>query len=117
MKAAAFDYYKARDLDDVCRALAEPMDGGETKIIAGGQTLVPLMAMRLARPARLIDVNDIEALKGISIDGEALVIGAGTRQRGSQIHTASRTSIPHVPMASAAIVAPNHAPSGRSLPR
>ena len=81
MKPAAFNYLKAHSVEEVCRILADPGDGGERKIIAGGQTLVPLMAMRLARPALLIDINDIEALQGIRVDSEKLVIGAGTRQR------------------------------------
>ena len=65
MKAAAFDYVKATSLDEVCRVLAASGDGAEPKIIAGGQTLVPLMAMRLARPTLLVDINGIEALKRI----------------------------------------------------
>ena len=51
MKAAAFDYVRAADIDEVCRLLANA-GGEERKIIAGGQTLVPLMAMRMARPPR-----------------------------------------------------------------
>ena len=81
MKAAAFDYLKASSLDEVCLVLAAAGDGAEHKIIAGGQTLVPLMAMRLARPSLLVDINDIEALRGVAADGDALVIGAGTSQR------------------------------------
>ena len=79
MKAAAFDYVRAASIDEVCRLLAEAGDE-ERKIIAGGQTLVPLMGMRMARPAMLIDINHIAALKGIRREGDTLVIGAGTRQ-------------------------------------
>jgi len=78
MKAARFDYLRATSIDEACQALAD--GGGEARIIAGGQTLVPLMAMRLARPALLIDINRIAALSGIRRDGEWLVIGACTRQ-------------------------------------
>ncbi len=81
MKAAAFEYRKARSLEEICRVLAAPADGAEHKIIAGGQTLVPLMAMRLARPTLLVDINDVEALQGVAIEGDELVIGAGARQR------------------------------------
>ena len=58
MKAATFDYVRPADVEEVCRLLA---DAGETerKIIAGGQTLVPLMAMRMSRPDMLIDINDV----------------------------------------------------------
>jgi CO/xanthine dehydrogenase FAD-binding subunit len=78
MKAAEFDYARAGSIDEVCRLL----DGarGEGKIIAGGQTLVPLLVMRLARPALVIDINGIEALKGIMFEDAAVSIAAGTRQ-------------------------------------
>ncbi|MEX2455511.1 MAG: FAD binding domain-containing protein [Rhodospirillaceae bacterium] len=79
MKAAAFDYVRATSVEEVCRLLADSGDE-ERKIIAGGQTLVPLMAMRMARPDMLIDINGIETLKGIRREGDILVIGAGTRQ-------------------------------------
>ncbi len=78
MKAAPFDYIRVNTLDEACKALSE--SGEDARIIAGGQTLVPLMAMRLARPSLLIDINDVEELSGISIEGEHLVIKAGTRQ-------------------------------------
>lgn len=80
MKAAEFEYMRAASVAEVCEALANGGDA-ERKIIAGGQTLVPLMAMRLARPAMLIDINDIDELKGIAVKDGALVIGACTRQR------------------------------------
>lgn len=78
MKAAEFDYAHARSLDEVCRLL----DGarGEGKIIAGGQTLVPILVMRLARPTLVIDINGINELKGIASDDDGIVIGAAMRQ-------------------------------------
>jgi len=78
MKAAEFDYARAGSVEEVCRLLAGAQ--GEGKIIAGGQTLVPLLVMRLARPALVIDINRVDALKGLRRDGDALMIGAGTRQ-------------------------------------
>lgn len=80
MKAAAFDYVRAASVDEVCRLLAEAGDE-ERKIIAGGQTLVPLMAMRMARPDMLIDINDVAELSGIRDLGDTVAIGACTRQR------------------------------------
>ena len=80
MKAAAFEYVRARSIDEVCRLLAGSGDS-ERKIIAGGQTLVPLMAMRLARPDMLIDINDLDELDFIRDDGNSITIGAMTRQR------------------------------------
>lgn len=78
MKAAAFEYVRAGSLDEACRLLA---GSGERKIIAGGQTLVPLMAMRLARPDMLVDINDLYELRGIRDRGDAVAVGALTRQR------------------------------------
>ncbi len=80
MKAAAFEYVRVASVEDACRALAAAAGLAEHKIIAGGQTLVPLMAMRLARPALLIDINDVAELQGIARDGSDLVIKACTRQ-------------------------------------
>ncbi len=76
MKAAPFAYRRAESLADACAAL----EADDAMIIAGGQTLVPLMAMRFARPALLIDINDLAELKGIAVDRDRLVIKAGTRQ-------------------------------------
>jgi len=81
MKSAAFDYVRPSSLDEVCSHLAKGDDEFEWKILAGGQTLVPLMAMRLARPTHLIDINRIDALQGVDITVERVVIGAATRQR------------------------------------
>lgn len=78
MKPAAFDYTRPDTLDGVLAALAEV--GDEGRIIAGGQTLVPLMAMRLVRPELLIDINHVEALAGIALVQDMLAIKACTRQ-------------------------------------
>jgi len=92
MKAAEFDYVRAASLDEVCDLLDE---SGEHKIIAGGQTLVPLMAMRLARPTLLIDIADIAALRFIEADGdEALRIGAATRQVDAERSALVRAHLP-----------------------
>jgi carbon-monoxide dehydrogenase medium subunit len=77
MKAAPFEYCRAADIDEACAMLAAD-DGA--RVIAGGQTLVPMMVMRLARPTRLIDINRIAALSYIRKDGDGVAIGATTRQ-------------------------------------
>ncbi len=92
MKAAPFDYLRAASIDEACRALAD--GGGEARLIAGGQTLVPLMAMRLARPALLIDINRIAELAGIALDGDELVIGACTRQADALASPLVREHLP-----------------------
>jgi CO/xanthine dehydrogenase FAD-binding subunit len=77
MKPAAFEYARPATLDEACAMLA---DGDDVRIIAGGQTLVPLMAMRLARPRRLIDIARIAELAFIHDEGDAVTIGATIRQ-------------------------------------
>ena len=77
MKAAPFEYTRAANVDEACAMLSADENA---RVIAGGQTLVPMMAMRLARPTRLIDINRIVALSYIRADGGAVSIGATTRQ-------------------------------------
>lgn len=77
MKAAPFAYSRAADVDEACALLAAD-DGA--RVIAGGQTLVPMMAMRLARPTRLVDINRISALSYVREEKTAIAIGACTRQ-------------------------------------
>jgi aerobic carbon-monoxide dehydrogenase medium subunit len=78
MKPAPFAYHAPTKLQDALNLLADlaPRDG---RILAGGQTLVPTMAFRMARPAHLIDINGIRELEGVSIAGDRLRIGACTR--------------------------------------
>jgi len=76
MIPAKFDYVRPGSLDDAVRALA---DGGEdAKIIAGGQSLLPLLRLRLAYPELLVDVGGIDELRGVTDTGDALLIGART---------------------------------------
>ena len=77
MKTAPFEYSRAGDIDEAC-ALLSADDGA--RAIAGGQTLVPMMAMRLARPTRLVDIARIAALSHITKEDGAIAIGAATRQ-------------------------------------
>lgn len=98
MKAAAFDYVRPSTLDEACRYLAD--DGVETRIIAGGQSLIPMMAMRLVRPELLVDINDIDDLSGISHVDDALFVGAGTRQATAE-HSADVRD--HVPLLAKAL--------------
>jgi carbon-monoxide dehydrogenase medium subunit len=78
MKPAHFDYVRAASLEEVVGALAEAGDDG--KILAGGQSLAPLLALRLARPLLLVDVNRVAGLNEIRPVGENTVrVGALTR--------------------------------------
>ena len=78
MKSAAFEYTRATSLGEACELLARHGEGA--KLLAGGQSLVPMMAMRLLRPAWLVDINEIAALKFIAAGKDAVRIGACTRQ-------------------------------------
>jgi len=77
LKSAPFDYARAASLAEACELLARHDDA---KLIAGGQSLVPMMAMRLVRPAWLVDINEIAALKFVKTEKDAIRIGACTRQ-------------------------------------
>jgi aerobic carbon-monoxide dehydrogenase medium subunit len=77
VKAPAFDYARVRSLAEALSLLSE--HGGEAKIIAGGQSLVPALNLRLLAPALLIDIGALDELRGISVDGKTVRIGALTR--------------------------------------
>lgn len=77
MKAPSFGYVKPRDLDQVFDLLDQ--HGEEAKLLAGGQSLMPSLNLRLSSPAILIDLNAVPGLAGISETASSLVIGAMTR--------------------------------------
>lgn len=77
MKSPQFDYVRPDSLDEVLALLAE--HGDEAKVIAGGQSLVPTMNMRLAAPSLLVDLNHVPGLAGVELQGKWLRIGALTR--------------------------------------
>ena len=79
MKPASFDYFPARDVDSAVRALASA--NGDAKLLAGGQSLVPMLNFRLLRPSLLVDINGIPDLSYVREDGDAIRIGATTRHR------------------------------------
>jgi len=78
VKPAPFTYHRPETLAEAVRLLAElaPQDG---RVLAGGQSLVPIMAFRLARPAHLIDINAVAGLDVLAVRDEILHIGARTR--------------------------------------
>jgi carbon-monoxide dehydrogenase medium subunit len=73
---AKFDYVRPASVDEAVRALAS--GGEDAKVIAGGQSLLPLLRLRLAYPELLVDVGGIGELRGVTDAGEALIIGART---------------------------------------
>ena len=78
MKPARFDYVRADSLAEVHDVLAA--ECGEAAVIAGGQSLVPLLSMRMARPKVVLDIMRIPELAGISLDGDTIRVGAAVRQ-------------------------------------
>ena len=80
MKAAAFDYLAPRSLDEAVEALSK--HGDDAKLLAGGQSLAPVLALRLACPTILIDLNRVEGLGGLEIEADGSVLaGAMVRSR------------------------------------
>lgn len=73
----AFDYVRVTSVDEAVAALAQ--HGEDAKVLAGGQSLLPLLRLRLAYPSVLIDVGRVDEMRGVRDDGDAIVIGAATR--------------------------------------
>ena len=82
MKPPPFEYHAPTTLDEALALLAEL--GDEAKVLAGGQSLVPLLNFRLARPAHLVDLNRIPELAYIRAWDSGVAIGAMTRQRTAE---------------------------------
>ncbi|HVH76120.1 MAG TPA: xanthine dehydrogenase family protein subunit M [Stellaceae bacterium] len=86
-----FDYHRPASLDDAARFLGSH---GEAKLVAGGMTLIPTLKQRLARPSDLVDLGAIGGLKGITEEGDTLIIGAMTRHAEVQRSAAVKRAIP-----------------------
>jgi aerobic carbon-monoxide dehydrogenase medium subunit len=78
MKPAPFRYHAPKTIDEAVETLAE-VAGEDGRVLAGGQSLVPIMAFRLARPRHLVDINGVAALRRLAVDGDWLSIGACVR--------------------------------------
>lgn len=92
MKPASFAYVAPRSVPEALAVLAA--HGEEAKVLAGGQSLVPLLNMRLARPAVLVDINGIRGLAYLRRRDGVLHVGALTRQRAVEASTLVRRSVP-----------------------
>ncbi|MFM9886712.1 MAG: FAD binding domain-containing protein, partial [Burkholderiales bacterium] len=92
MKAAPFEYARAESVDEACALLAR--HGVDARLIAGGQSLVPMMAMRLVRPSVLVDIHRIAALHEWRIDQDALCVRACVRQNVIEREAALGTAVP-----------------------
>jgi CO/xanthine dehydrogenase FAD-binding subunit len=92
VKSAPFEYVRAASVEETCALLAQHGEGAQ--LIAGGQSLVPMMAFRLVRPGWLIDINEIAALKVVSFEGSAARTGACVRQCVMERDDALAASVP-----------------------
>ena len=84
MKPPPFDYALAQSVEEAVALLAR--HGDDAKVIAGGQSLMPLLAFRMAAPKLLIDIGPIAALRNITIDGRGVTLGALVRWRDIERH-------------------------------
>jgi carbon-monoxide dehydrogenase medium subunit len=100
MKPCAFTYYDPATVEDAVALLASKENA---RLLAGGQSLVPMMNFRYVLPDVLIDINGIKTVQGISVSGNRIAIGGGTRQRTLEYSEEIRTlcplmaeAIPHI---------------------
>lgn len=91
MKPAEFDYVRATSLDDAVAALDSDEDA---KLLAGGQSLVPMLNMRLVRPSVVVDLRRVEGLDGITRTDTTLRIGAMVTQRDAETSPTVGTACP-----------------------
>ncbi|MGF6935904.1 carbon-monoxide dehydrogenase medium subunit [Paraburkholderia sp. UCT70] len=101
MKPTAFSYHRPSTLDDALSLLA--LHGFDAKLIAGGQSLAPMMNMRFAQPAHLIDLNALPQLKGVTLEPDTLAIGAMTRHHELATSSTVRAACPLLAEAAATI--------------
>ena len=97
MKPVRFEYLAPRSVNEAVELLSARRDG-EPKLLAGGQSLVPTMNMRLARPTCLVDLNGIEGLAGVTRDGDEWRIGAMTRHSTVEDSAELRAAAPVLPV-------------------
>jgi carbon-monoxide dehydrogenase medium subunit len=90
VKPAPFEYHRASSLADAAELLRR--DG--TKVLAGGQSLVPMMSMRLVEPHALVDVNRLPELDRITVSPDAVRVGATVRHRALELHEAAYEANP-----------------------
>ena len=92
MKPAQFDYVRAGSVEQATALLAQ--HGARARILAGGQSLMAMLNIRLAEPALLIDISGLGGLRDIRIDGDWVEIGAGVTQAELLAWPALATELP-----------------------
>lgn len=101
MKPASFEYHRPASIGEALDLLA--LHGPQGKLISGGQSLVPMMNMRLASPAHLIDINDLSELAGVREQGGAVEVGTLTRHCEVASSALLKAHCPLLPQAAATI--------------
>jgi aerobic carbon-monoxide dehydrogenase medium subunit len=92
VKPSSFVYHRPTTIEEALAVLAEV--GSEGKVLAGGQSLVPLMSMRLAAPAHLVDVNRIDGIAGVRTDEGGVHVGATARHADVEHDEAAYATVP-----------------------
>ena len=113
MKPPAFDYSRPESLDEALGLLAEY--GPDAKVLAGGQSLLPLLSMRLIAPARLVDINRLAELAHIRSGPDAVRVGALARHAAVLRHPGARDRQPLLAEALAAVAHPTIRNRGTSV--
>ncbi len=104
MTPGVFEYYRPNTVEEALALLGQ--FGEDGKVLAGGHSLVPMMKLRLAEPAHLIDINAIDDLRGIRDEGDVIVIGASTTQAEVLTSDLLAKKCPILPEAAAQIADP-----------
>jgi aerobic carbon-monoxide dehydrogenase medium subunit len=92
VKPPAFTYHRPRTIEEALHTLADLGEDG--KVLAGGQSLVPLMSMRLAAPAHLVDINHVPGLGGVAVCEDMVRVGATARHSEVAAHDEAATAVP-----------------------
>ena len=87
----SFNYQKAKSVDDAAKAIAKNADA---RLLAGGQSLIAAMKLRLAKPSDLVDIGGVKDLAGIKVDGKAVTLGAMSRHAEVAASAAVKKAIP-----------------------
>jgi aerobic carbon-monoxide dehydrogenase medium subunit len=90
VKPAPFAYHRAASVDEAVQLLAAT----QGKVLAGGQSLIPIMSMRLASPSDLVDINAVPGLDTVEVTAESVRVGSLVRHRGLEFHAAAYAANP-----------------------
>jgi len=106
----SFEYVRPTSVEEAVAALVE--HGDDAKILAGGHSLLPLMKLRLAMPAVLIDISRIPGLSYVRVDGDEVAIGAGTRHHELEKDEVAAAEVPLLPYVASQVGDPQVRPRG-----